>query len=199
MTTAMDLVSKLSTSLDLIDLYDLLNQLQKRILTPKQDWALVDCTEALATGASVTGMEAMEAMEVTEVYMGMGINIPTRLITEAMAVDIISTTGAMVMVMGRDLLMRLPRRLKEEPLMQRQTQRLTQVWALEDLVVWDTEAVFTEVVSMEEVSTEAASTVEVSMAVVSTDVACMVAMASGRSNADYLNLPLFIISFLVET
>merc|ERR1711874_56426 len=187
MTTAMDLVSKLSTSLDLIDLYDLLNQLQKQILTPKQDWALVDCTEALATGASVTGMEAMEAMEVTEVYMGMGINIPTRLITEAMAVDIISTTGAMVMVMGRDLLMRLPRRLKEESLMQRQTQRLTQVWALEDLVVWDmedTEAVFTEVVSMEEVSTE-----EVSMAVVSTDVACMVAMASGRSNADYLNLP----------
>merc|ERR1711874_829250 len=164
MTTAMDLVSKLSTSLDLIDLYDLLNQLQKQILTPKQDWALVDCTEALATGASVTGMEAME---VTEVYMGMGINIPTRLITEAMAVDIISTTGAMVMVMGRDLLMRLPRRLKEESLMQRQTQRLTQVWALEDLVVWDmedTEAVFTEVVSMEEVSTEAASTVEVSMA-----------------------------------
>merc|ERR1711874_317681 len=184
MTTAMDLVSKLSTSLDLIDLYDLLNQLQKQILTPKQDWALVDCTEALATGASVTGMEAMEAMEVTEVYMGMGINIPTRLITEAMAVDIISTTGAMVMVMGRDLLMRLPRRLKEESLMQRQTQRLTVVWALED-----TEAVFTEVVSMEEVSTEAASTVEVSMAVVSTDVACMVAMASGRSNADYLNLP----------
>ena len=52
---------------------------------------------------------------------------------------------------------------------------------------------------MEEVSTEAASTVEVSMAVVSTDVACMVAMASGRSNADYLNLPLFTISFLVET
>merc|ERR1711874_943890 len=181
MTTAMDLVSKLSTSLDLIDLYDLLNQLQKRILTPKQDWALVGCTEALATGASVTGMEAMEAMEVTEVYMGMGINIPTRLITEAMAVDIISTTGAMVMVMGRDLLMRLPRRLKEESLMQRQTQRLTQVWALEDLVVWDME------------DTEAVFTVEVSMAVVSTDVACMVAMASGRSNADYLNLPLFII------
>merc|ERR1712141_368075 len=194
----MDLVSKLSTSLDLIDLQDLLNQLQKQILTPKRDWALVDCTEALATGASVTGMEAMEAMEATEVYMGMGINIPTRLITEAMAVDIISTTGAMVM--GRDLLMRLPRRLKEESLMQRQTQRLTQVWALEDLVVWDMEdmeAVFTEGVSMEEVSTEAASTVEVSMAVVSTDVACMVAMASGRSNADYLNLPLFIISFLV--
>merc|ERR1711936_525990 len=128
-------------------------------------------------GASVTGMEAMEAMEATEVYMGMGINIPTRLITEAMAVDIISTTGAMVMVMGRGLPMRLPRRLKEESLMQRQTQRLTQVLALEDLVVWDmedTEAVFTEV-------------------------ACMVAMASGRSNADYLNLPLFIISFLVET
>merc|ERR1711874_144849 len=196
MTTAMDLVSKLSTSLDLIDLYDLLNQLQKQILTPKQDWALVDCTEALATGASVTGMGAMEA------YMGMGINIPTRLITEAMAVDIISTTGAMVMVMGRGLLMRLPRRLNEESLMQRQTQRLTQVLALEDLVVWDMEdmeAVFTEGVSMEEVSTEAASTVEVSMAVVSTDVACMEAMASGRSNADYLNLPLFIISFLVET
>merc|ERR1712025_34119 len=103
-------------------------------------------------------------------------------------------------VMGRDLLLRLPRRLKEESLMQRQ--RLTQVLALEDLVVWDmedTEAVFTEGVSMEEVSTEAASTVEVSMAVVSTDVACMVAMASGRSNADYLTLPLFMISFLVET